>query len=195
MKIIAPDLVLHLTDAYTGERPHLPLELTPVPQAVRMVENTRGYHLLYYRRGGDPLNVTISLTSPYYQPQRLSVFLPHEGPLAIELWPERIYPFPRGATLLCGRVVKQGQPLAGALVTVKTLFEKIQTRTNAGGLFLLFPRKVDGERLIRRNRRLFLPGPRGGRRITLKIEISGQPPIKKHLRWPVGEEVETLVEA
>ncbi len=194
MRRILPELILLITDAYTGQRPHLPYLLRIDPPPVRRVRNPHGYHLLFYRLDGEGLEVTVSVSGPYYQPRELRLSLPREGPLEIELWPERIYPFPSGATLLYGQVFREGRPLGGVRVLARTLFEEILTRTDTQGSFVLFPRRVEGRRLLRRGQGLFIPGPRGGRRISLQVETPQGMIIRRHPRWPVGEETRIQVE-
>ncbi len=190
MRLVRPELILYLKDAFTEKAPHLPYELSFSPQAGRWVRNSRNYLLLY--RSLAP-QISISLKSPYYRDLNLSLSLPAEGLQVGELWPKEIYPFPRGTTLLWGRVTKGGLPLVGALVKIKTLFEEIETVTDEKGSFLLFPRQVEGERLLRRNGKLFLPGPRGGRRLPLKIKGSGLSLVKR-IHWPVGEKTRLVIE-
>ncbi|HFC96904.1 MAG TPA: hypothetical protein ENJ40_00400 [Thermosulfurimonas dismutans] len=194
MKRILPELILLITDAYTGQSPHLPYLLRIDPPPVRRVRKPHGYYLLFYRLYGERPEINLSVSGPHYRPRELRLSLPREEPLEIELWPEKIYPFPSGATLLCGQVFREGRPLSGVRVLARTLFEEILTRTDGRGSFILFPRRVEGKRLLRRGQGLFIPGLRGGRRITLQVETPEGVIIRRHLRWPVGEKTRIQVE-
>ncbi len=192
MKIIRPELVLLLKDAYTKESPRLSYELSLHPSEGLHGQNTRGYHLFYHLPGRELL---ISVRSPYYLPLEKSLSLPAEEPLVFELWPREIYPFPKGATLILGCLKRRnGQEVPEAMVEIRTLFEEIKTRTDTKGCFVLFPRRVEGQRLIRQGNKLLLPGPRGGKRLPLKVKVPGLRPVTHRLIWPVGRVTKLEIE-
>ncbi|WP_456434547.1 hypothetical protein [Thermosulfuriphilus sp.] len=181
--LVRPSLVLRLKDAFTGRPPHLPYSLD-LADALVAVRRNRLEDLLLYSSGAGPGRIVI--TSPYYRRVK-RVFSSNDDFLEIPLYPGRIYPFPRGSTVLSGQVVKEDESepvLATVIVRLKS--ETIVSQSDSQGFFVLFPERISPQDLIRTNKGWLIPGPDGSEEVELEIRASGFKTLRLTLPWPLG---------